>query len=123
MNKKLILIAGSLVSAFGFAQVDTIRSQPKDGIQKNQQDSTQYPEKTCVTMHNGQVMMLQNGAIVPMEDAKILQNGTIVMLNGMVKTKEGKVSQMNEGDCLDMFGDMLPLDPYRSKTEGPPKNK
>jgi hypothetical protein len=43
------------------------------------------------------------------------------MSNGMIKTKEGVVSQMNEGQCLDMFGEMIPVDNTKMQNDGPPR--
>ncbi len=71
-------------------------------------------------MTNGKLMFLKNGSMVPLQSAMIMQNGTIIMETGMIKTKEGVVSQMNEGQCLDMFGEMIPVDHTIMQNDNPP---
>lgn len=110
MKKIILILSAIVISEYGYSQqYDTLRYITKDGVYVNKNDSV-YLNKTCVTMVNGKLLFLNNGSMVPLEQAMIMQNGTIIMANGMIKTKEGIVSQMNEGECLDMFGEMIPAD-------------
>lgn len=119
--KKLFSIGlGVLIHTCCFPQYDTLKYITKDGIYINKNDSA-YLNKTCVTMTNNKLMFLKNGKMVPLEEAMVMQNGTIIMTNGMIKTIDGRVSQMNEGECLDMFGEMIPVDNTKMQNDGPPK--
>lgn len=136
--KKLLLIWGAVTISVGsFAQTDSMKYRIKDGIQVPQNDTLNSNrvkndinqnivdsvnlDKMCVTMKDGKLMVLKDGMMVPMEDAMVMENGTIVLLNGMIKTKEGNVTQMNEGDCLNMYGEMIPLQRTKLQNESPPK--
>lgn len=122
MKKLTLVITSMVIALFSFSQADSLQQYKlKEGVYDKGVD-TSFVNKTCVTMLNGKLMVLKQGTLVPMEDAMILQNGTIIMMNGMIKTKEGKVTQINEGDCLNMFGEMIPLYDTKMGNEQPPKN-
>lgn len=120
MKKIILILTGLIIFMCSRAQqYDTLKYITRDGVYVNKNDSV-YLNKTCVTMTNGKIMFLKNGSMVPLDQAMVMQNGTIIMTNGMIKTKEGVVSQMNEGECLDMFGEMIPVDHTKMQNDGPP---
>ncbi|HWY11743.1 MAG TPA: DUF6799 domain-containing protein [Bacteroidia bacterium] len=120
MKKLILIVAVTASSLSAFSQIDSVKYQIKDGMQIRTNDSIDV-SKICVTLNRGKLMVAKNGILVPMEEAMVLQNGTIVMMSGMIKTKDGKVSQINEGDCLDMNGEMVPLMNNKMLNDGPPK--
>jgi hypothetical protein len=51
-------------------------------------------------MVNGKMMVMTNGAWTAMTETKTMSDGTKVMTNGTVMTKDGKTKMLKEGDCV-----------------------
>jgi len=65
-------------------------------------------EKDGVMMKNGKVTKLQEGKdIGPMDRMTTLSNGTKVMMNGKIITKDGQQSQLEEGQVMMLDGRLL----------------
>jgi hypothetical protein len=65
-------------------------------------------EGTCAfTMADGKMMMVVDGKTVTMEKEMKTKNGDVVMLDGTVKSSNGKSIKMKNGDCIDMSGKMI----------------
>lgn len=117
--KKLILVCAFATIYLGsFAQNDSTRNKmnyDKDNKNDNQKKNTdnQYQKndntnKNCAyKMENGKIMMIVDGKTVVMDKEMTTKNGTIVMMDGTVKMKDGKTMKMKEGDCMDMSGKMI----------------
>ena len=65
-------------------------------------------EKDAIFMKAGKVWRLHDGREVgPMDRETNLSNGTKVMMNGKIKTKDGKETQLQEGQVIMLDGKML----------------
>ncbi len=63
--------------------------------------------KTSVMMKDGTMMLMKDGKTMAMEKDMTMTNGTVVMMDGTVKTKDGKTMMMKEGQSMDMNGKMM----------------
>ena len=65
-------------------------------------------EKDGVMMKNGKIAKMQEGRdIGPMDRATTMANGTKVMMNGKVVTKDGQESQLQEGQLMMLDGKLI----------------
>ena len=65
-------------------------------------------EKDGVTMKDGKMWRLQDGKEVGRMDRETtMANGTKVMMNGKMMTKDGKQSQLQEGQIVMLDGRMI----------------
>ena len=65
-------------------------------------------EKDGVMMKNGKITKMQDGKdIGPMDRAMTMANGTKVMMNGKVVTKDGQQSQLQEGHMMMLDGKLV----------------
>jgi cytochrome b len=65
-------------------------------------------EKDGVMMKNGRVQKLQEGKdIGPMDRMTTMANGTKVMMNGKIMTKDGQQSQLEEGQVMMLDGKLI----------------
>lgn len=65
-------------------------------------------EKDGVMMKNGRIQKLQEGKdIGPMDRMTIMSNGTKVMMNGKIMTKDGQQSQLEEGQVMMLDGKLI----------------
>jgi hypothetical protein len=65
-------------------------------------------DSLCVSMHNGKVMMMENGkATVPLTSSITMSNGTVVMPDGSVKMKDGTQKHMKEGQMIMLDGHIM----------------
>ena len=65
-------------------------------------------EKDGVMMKNGRIQKLQEGKdIGPMDRMTVMSNGTKVMMNGKIMTKDGQQSQLEEGQVMMLDGKLI----------------
>ncbi len=65
-------------------------------------------EKDGVMMKNGKVAKMQEGRdIGPMDRMMTMANGTKVMMNGKIVTKDGQQSQLEEGQIMMLDGKLI----------------
>ena len=65
-------------------------------------------EKDGVMMKNGKITKMQDGKdIGPMDRVMTMANGTKVMMNGKVVTKDGQQSQLQEGHMMMLDGKLV----------------
>ncbi len=65
-------------------------------------------EKDGVMMKNGRIQKLQEGKdIGPMDRMTVMANGTKVMMNGKIVTKDGQESQLEEGQVMMLDGKLI----------------
>lgn len=57
-----------------------------------------------IIMRDGKLLMMKNGQTTQLTTDMTLDNGTVVMANGTVKTKEGTTTTLKEGDYVAMDG-------------------
>jgi len=65
-------------------------------------------EKDGIMMKNGKIQKLQEGKdIGPMDRMTTMANGTKVMMNGKIITKDGQQSQLEEGQIMMLDGRLI----------------
>jgi hypothetical protein len=65
-------------------------------------------EKDGIMMKNGKISKMQDGKdIGPMDRATTMANGTKVMMNGKIVTKDGQESQLAEGQVMMLDGKLI----------------
>ena len=57
-----------------------------------------------ITMKNGQVMIIRNDGMEPLEDEMTLSDGTRVGMDGTVIMPDGTARMMEEGETMDLTG-------------------
>jgi hypothetical protein len=62
-----------------------------------------------VMMENGKVVMMKNGSMKTVQNYTPLSNGTRVMSDGTIMKKDGTKTMMQEGECLNMAGEVVPM--------------
>ena len=94
--KRLLIIGCSLLLTISLnAQT---KMTEKDDIKLS-------PTKTDgLLMKDGKMMQMKDGLSKPIEEDVRLKNGTIVMKDGSVKTKDGKTIVLKDGDWIMMDG-------------------
>ncbi len=65
-------------------------------------------EKDGVMMKNGKITKMYEGRDVgPMDRVTTMANGTKVMMNGKIVTKDGQQSQLEEGQIMMLDGKLI----------------
>ena len=65
-------------------------------------------ERDGIMMKNGKVAKMQEGRdIGPMDRVTTMANGTKVMMNGKIVTKDGQQSQLEEGQIMMLDGRLI----------------
>lgn len=64
----------------------------------------------CMFMKDGKMMTM-----MAMDKSMTMKNGSSVMADGTVKTKDGKASKMANGDCMDMDGNTMKMGADKGK--------
>ena len=65
-------------------------------------------EKDGVMMKNGRIQKMQEGKdIGPMDRMTVMANGTKVVMNGKIMTKDGQQSQLEEGQVMMLDGKLI----------------
>ena len=65
-------------------------------------------EKDGIMMKNGKIAKMYEGRDVgPMDRMTIMANGTKVMMNGKIVTKDGQQSQLEEGQIMMLDGKLI----------------
>ncbi len=62
------------------------------------------PKEDFLTMQDGKMVRSENGNTVPMENVVTLENGSKVMRDGTVLTKDGKSSVLQNGEMIRLDG-------------------
>ena len=62
--------------------------------------------KDCFKMVDNKMFVVKNGTSTSMNNYQTLKDGTVVMINGVVITNSGKIVHLNNGDCVDMKGNL-----------------
>ncbi len=72
-----------------------------------------------LVLKDGVVMTVRDGKTIPLEKDVTFENGTTVMLDGRVITKDGKITKMDETDMVMMNGKMkkIPQMPVGPKSK------
>lgn len=97
MKKSMVLAAMLFVSlgVFAFEATD-IPATPA------QEKTTKL--KDCVMMKDGNMYVIKDGETTEMMKAVTMSNGTKILANGEVITKNGELSKLENGDVVYMNG-------------------
>lgn len=88
--------------------IDTKDDQPvRSDTTRTDIPSEGPKENTGFSMRNGKVMSSNNGTLRMLDKDTILSNGLKVKSNGTVITKDGSKFTMNEGQFIDMSGNLI----------------
>ena len=96
--KKLLIC---LLFAGSFATVATAQDNAAPKTQKMHQT------KDYIVMKDGKMHLVKGGNITSLENYMTLPNGTTISTTGTVKSSEGTILQLKEGEKLDLDGKMM----------------
>ena len=99
--KKLImclLVAGTFTTA-AVAQDSTKSVSTKT-------DKTSHM-KDCVMMKDGKMVEMNKSGITPLAKDLALSNGTVVNVDGTVKSPDGTILKLKDGEAVDMEGKLI----------------
>jgi uncharacterized protein YdeI (BOF family) len=102
MKKIIVLIAVSIFAAGALAQ---------DYNSKMQNDS-KINSTYCAILKDGKMMLMAEGKQV--NNDVTLADGTIVKTDGTVMKKDKTQTNLQNGDCIDQDGNIMPLNKKRS---------
>ena len=97
-----------MLCAIGYAQdtpVKKINQQPP--VMESPKTQSQQPDQ--IVMKDGRLVVYKNGKQSDMKEDVLLGNGTVVTMDGTVKTKEGKTIRLNNGESIDANGVTTPI--------------
>ena len=81
------------------------------------QDTTKTQMKEYIMMMNGKMMVMKHGMTMDLKSDTTLKNGTKVMTDGTVKTKDGKTMTLKEGECIYGDGKIKEMKHFRRKKD------
>jgi len=97
---KRILLAAAIICVANAANAQTkTDSLPQATEKKMEKDG-------YITLQGGQVMLVKDNKAEKLEKDKTLTDGTVVMINGIIKKADGTSMQMKEGDRIYLDGGM-----------------
>ena len=70
----------------------------------NKHDPHDEMHEGMIMMKDGQVMIVENGALRPLEKELTLPDGTWVRPDGTIRTTDGKTRVLAQGETLRKFG-------------------
>ena len=65
------------------------------------------PRKKHVMMQNGKMIMMRNGKMTVLQNYTNLNNGTRAMRDGSIIKKDGTTTTLQEGECVNMAGEVM----------------
>jgi hypothetical protein len=68
-----------------------------------------------VMMKDGKVMIVRNGKMTIIKNYTVLNNGTKAMSDGSIVKTDGTKTMLNEGEYVNMAGDVVPIENIRMK--------
>jgi hypothetical protein len=68
-----------------------------------------------VMMKDGKVMIVRNGKMTIIKNYTLLNKGTKAMSDGTIVTTEGIKTMINEGEYINMAGNVVPIEDIRMK--------
>ena len=98
MKKVWISLCALTLTIGVFAQDSS--SSSNGTVQKN----TMQKNETGVIMKDGKLLMMKDGQTTPLTSDLTLDNGAIVTADGNIKSKDGTVTTLKEGEYVTMEG-------------------
>jgi hypothetical protein len=68
-----------------------------------------------VMMKDSKVMIVRNGKMTVIKNYTVLNNGTKAMSDGSIVKTDGTKTMLNEGEYVNMAGDVVPIENIRMK--------
>lgn len=96
MKKLITLIAVALFATASFAQDKAEKPADTKASGKMKHE--------CYAMKDGGLMHCMGVNAEPQKSNVTLKNGTVVTPDGVVKTKDGQETKMENGQCISMMG-------------------
>jgi hypothetical protein len=90
-------------------------SQQPDSLWKLQTENKLHTDG--VTMQNGKLMIVKDRKMNLLDKNITMHNGTKVMSDGYYMLKGGTKVKLKEGEHIDMFGNLSPINNSTPKTE------
>jgi hypothetical protein len=100
MKKKLLFIFALVIG------ISAVHAQDKMDSKTDTKMEKMEGKKDCIMMQNGKMMVQKKGQTMEMMEDMTLKNGTMVMKDGSIKGKDGKMTKLGEGECIYMDGKM-----------------
>jgi hypothetical protein len=97
MKKTLILFTAFTISTACLNAQDS-KPNPKPTT------DTMVLVKDCVMMEDNKMMVIKSGRTSAMDSDMTMTNGTVVLTNGTIKTKDGQTMMLKNGYCVYMNG-------------------
>jgi hypothetical protein len=113
MKKVIIISAALCFSMCLFAQTDSTKNKMNQDdknhhkvIRQTNHQRTYRSFTDGITMKNGKMMMVKEGKLTMMDYEMTMGNGMKVMPNGTIIKKDGTKIMLEEGQHIDMMGQM-----------------
>jgi len=97
MKKVLVFLFAITLSLGVFAQDSTSATN-------NMNQKPRMQKHDGVIMKDGKLLMMKDGQTTPLTTDLTLDNGAVVTTDGRVKSKDGTVTTLNEGDYVTIEG-------------------
>src|SRR5580698_6344488 len=109
MKKLINILVLCILSCVAFAQESTMKTTGPTTMKIT------MVKADCVMMRDSMLMITKHGEITMMGNPTHLNNGAVVMLNGIVRMADGTSSLLKEGQFIDMEGNVGMIDDKRGK--------
>lgn len=110
-----------LLCAIGYAQDTPVKKINKQSpVMESPKTQAQQPDQ--IMMKDGRLVVYKNGKESDMKEDVLLGNGTVVTMDGTVKTKEGKTIRLNNGESIDANGVTTPVPGAKPPLDNTPPN-
>ena len=93
-----LLVAGTCTTA-AVAQDTTAPATPK------MEKKLQMPD--CVMMKAGKLMVMKGGIVTSLDKDLTLTNGTVIKVDGTVKSADGATIKLKEGEAIGLDGKLI----------------
>ena len=110
MKKMMILAFVSIVSTGLFAQ-----EKPDTGMHKKMDHKMMGMKKDCVMMKDGKMIQMKDGKDMALAQDITMSDGSVVMVDGNLKKKDGTTVMLKNGDCVMMDGNVKHKDMTKKK--------
>lgn len=101
--------------AFTFGLGAFAQGKMDDKMKMDSKEQQMDMKKDHIMMMDGKMVMQLKGKEMNMEKDMTLSNGTMVMMDGMIKSKDGITMMMKEGDAIGMDGKMGKMNAEKMK--------
>ncbi len=122
MSMKVVLVVALALAFIGGYLVSRARYKPqilelnKMVLDKDQALNKMKANSNKVMMKDGTMWVVKDGILGPLEEEMEMTNGTKVMPDGKVLKADGSESMMQNGESMDMGGNMMMVDESSEET-------